>query len=79
MDNFRKGRDAWRKGELTTRGREAKRNDERLYFKFVVKYIEGLHPEIFTKAVELHKEIKENNPGVSDLTKNSPIYGYRNT
>ena len=52
-----------------SRGREAIRNDERLYFKFIVKYIEGVHPEIFAKAVELHKEAKENNPGVSDLTK----------
>ena len=52
-----------------SRGREAKRNDERLYFKFIVKYIEGVHPEIFQKAVELHKEAKENNPGVNDLTK----------
>ena len=52
-----------------TRGREAKRNDERLYYKFIVKYIEGVHPEIFAKAVELHKEAKENNPGVNDLTK----------
>ena len=51
------------------RGREAIRNDERLYFKFIVKYIEGVHPEIFAKAVELHKEAKENNPGVNDLTK----------
>ena len=52
-----------------SRGREAIRNDERLYFKFIVKYIEGVHPEIFAKAVELHKEAKEKNPGVNDLTK----------
>ena len=69
MDRLGKGRDAWRKGELTTKGREAKRNDERLFLKFIVKYMEGLHPEIYTKAVQLHNTIRENNPGVSDLTK----------
>ena len=51
------------------KGREARRNDERLYFKFIVKYFEELHPEIYTKATNLHEEVKKSNPNVRDLTK----------
>ena len=69
MDKLREGLDAWRKGKTTIRGREAKRNQERLHFKFIVNYVKELHPEIFTKAAELYDEIKENNPNVYDLTK----------
>ena len=69
MDKAREGLDAWRKGKTTTRGREAKRNQERLHFKFIVNYVKELHPEIFTKAAELYDEVKENNPNVYDLTK----------
>ena len=70
MKGFAKGR----KARLTnddddTRGREAKRNDERLYFKFIVKYFEELHPDLFAKATNLHKETKKLNPNVKDLTK----------
>ena len=50
-------------------GREARRNDERLYFKFIVKYFEGLHKDLFEKAVDLFYEAKEKNPTVKDLTK----------
>ena len=50
-------------------GREARRNDERLYFKFIAKYFEGLHNDLFKKAVDLFNEAKEKNPTVKDLTK----------
>ena len=68
MNGFANGR----KARLTndgTRGREARRNDERLYFKFIVKYFEELHPDLFAKATNLHKETKKLNPNVKDLTK----------
>ena len=51
------------------KGREAKRNDERLHYKFIVKYFENLHKDLFTKATNLHEEVKKSNPGVRDLTK----------
>ena len=69
MDKLAKGRDDWRKGVVTTKSREAKRNSERLHFKFIVKYVEGLHPEIYEKAEELYKETMKTNPNVMDLTK----------
>ena len=50
-------------------GREARRNDERLYFKFITKYFEGLHNDLFKKAEALFNEAKEKNPTVKDLTK----------
>ena len=51
------------------KGREARRNDERLYYKFIVKYMEGLHQDLFKKAVDLYNDAKQNNPSVRDLTK----------
>ena len=59
MNNIRKG----------GRGREALRNDERLYYKFIVKYIEGLHGDLFTKADDFFKDTRQRNPYVRDLTK----------
>ena len=50
-------------------GREAIRNKERLESKFIVKYFENLYPELFQKAVEFYKDVKQHNPGVFDLTK----------
>ena len=50
-------------------GREAIRNKERLKSKFIVKYFENLHPELFQKAVEFYQDVKQHNPGVFDLTK----------
>ena len=50
-------------------GREARRNQERLYFKFIVKYFENLHHDLFQKAVELYQHVKQNNSNVQDLTK----------
>ena len=50
-------------------GREAIRNRERLESKFIVKYFENQHPELFQKAVEFYKDVKQHNPGVHDLTK----------
>ena len=72
MDGFSKARDVRirrRKGALIEKSRESKRNDERLYFKFIAKYVEGLHPKIFADAVALHEETKINNPWVTDKTK----------
>ena len=64
MKGFAKGKEA-REGK----GREAKRNDERLYFKFMVKYFENKHKDLFAEAVTLYQHAKENNPNVRDLTK----------
>ena len=50
-------------------GREARRNDERLYFKFFVKYFENLHKDLHDKAMNLYEETKKLNPNVKDLTK----------
>ena len=50
-------------------GREAKRNDERLYYKFIVEYFKNMHKDLFTKATNLHEEVKKMNPHVRDLTK----------
>ena len=72
MDGFSKARDVRnrrRKGALIEKSRESKRNDERLYFKFIAKYVEGLHPKILADAVALHEEAKINNPWVMDKTK----------
>ena len=72
MDGFSKARDVRirrRKGALIEKSRESKRNDERLYFKFIAKYVEGLYPKIFADAVALHEEAKINNPWVTDKTK----------
>ena len=50
-------------------GREARRNEERLHYKFIYKYFEHLHPDLFMKAEDLYYEAKEKNPQVKDLTK----------
>ena len=50
-------------------GREARRNEERLYYKFISQYFEGLHHDLFEKANALFKEAKEKNATVKDLTK----------
>ena len=50
-------------------GREAKRNDERLHYKFLVKYFEHLHEDLYDEAVKLYEETKRINPNVKDLTK----------
>ena len=51
------------------RSRDAKRNVERLHFKFIAKYIEGLHGDAFIEAQELYEHAKRKNPKVKDLTK----------
>ena len=68
MDKFAKARNARGNNNLP-KGREAKRNSERLRYKFIVNYVEGLHPDIYKKAEKLYKETKETNPLVMDLTK----------
>ena len=50
-------------------GREARRNNERLEYKFVVKYIENVHNDIYSKVMDLYEETKKANPKVKDLTK----------
>ena len=50
-------------------GREAKRNEERLHYKFLVKYFEHLHQDLYDEAVNLYEETKKINPNVKDLTK----------
>ena len=72
MDRFSKARDVRdrrKKGEIIRKSRQSRNNDERLYFKFISKYIEGLHPMIYEDAVAFHKETKQKNPDVSDCTK----------
>ena len=68
MDKFAKARNARAKKDLP-RGRESIRNTERLHYKFIVKYIEGLYPEIHQKAEKLFQQTRKLNPNVSDLTK----------
>ena len=50
-------------------GREARRNNERLEYKFIVKYIENVHNDIYNKVTDLYEETKKANPKVKDLTK----------
>ena len=72
MDRFSKARDVRdkrKKGEIIRKSRQSRNNDERLYFKFISKYIEGLHPLIYEDAVAFHNETKQKNPDVSDCTK----------
>ena len=72
MDRFSKARDIKNrrnKGETIGKSRQSRMNDERLYFRFIGKYVEGLHPTIFADAVAFHKETKQKNPGVNDCTK----------
>ena len=72
MDRFSKARDAKdrrKKGEIVAKSRQSQMNDERLYFKFISKYIEGVHPAIFAEAVGFYKRTVEKNPGISDCTK----------
>ena len=68
MDKFAKARNARAKKDLP-RGRESLRNTERLHYKFIVKYVEGLYPEIHQKAEKLFQQTRKLNPNVSDLTK----------
>ena len=69
MEKLMEGRDAWHKSGMKGKGRESQRNNERLKYKFIVKYVEGMHPEIFADAVKFHAKTEKINPGVSDLTK----------
>ena len=50
-------------------GREAKRNNERLEYKFIVKYVKNLHNDIYQEAFDLYLKTKKANPNVKDLTK----------
>ena len=50
-------------------GREARRNNERLEYKFIVKYVKNLHKDIYQEAFDLYLKTKKANPNVKDLTK----------
>ena len=39
-------------------GREAKRNEERLYYKFIAKYFENLHKDFYDEAIKLYEKTK---------------------
>ena len=49
--------------------REAIRNNERLYYKFICEYFEGTHNDLFIEAHEFFKEVKRMYPEVKDVTK----------
>ena len=49
--------------------RDAKRTVENNRNKFIVRYIEGLHGDVYVEAQERYEEIKRKNPGRNDLTK----------
>ena len=51
------------------RSRGALRTEERLHYKFITKYVEELHGDVFTQAQELFEDTKRKNPSVKDLTK----------
>ena len=50
-------------------GREAHRNRQRLEYKFITEYVRNIHKDIYDEANSFYKTVKENNPGVLDLTK----------
>ena len=50
-------------------GLEARRNNERLEYKFIVKYVKNLHNDIYQEAFNLYLKTKTANPNVKDLTK----------
>ena len=49
--------------------REAIRNNERLYYKFICEYFEGAHNDLFLEAHKFFKEVKQMYPEVKDVTK----------
>ena len=49
--------------------REAHRNSERLYYKFISQYFEGVHKEWFEEAHAFFNEVKQKYPTVKDVTK----------
>ena len=49
--------------------RDIEMRQERVYYKFVFKYIEALHSDIHKEALDFMKSIKQKQPNVRDLTK----------
>ena len=49
--------------------RDKKRTIEHLRNKFIAKYVEGMHGDIYVEAQELYEDVKRKNPGRKDLTK----------
>ena len=56
-------------------GREAHRNRQRLEYKFIIEYVRNIHKDIYDDANSFYKTVKENNPGVRDLTKTVEFMG----
>ena len=50
-------------------GREARRNNERLEYKFITEYIRHTNKDIYDEATSFYQMVKANNPRVHDLTK----------
>ena len=50
-------------------GREAKRNNERLEYKFFFEYFKRQHEDLYGEARSFYEKVKKNNPNVRDLTK----------
>ena len=50
-------------------GREAKRNNERLEYKFFSEYFKSQHKDLYDEACSFYDKVKEKNPNVRDLTK----------
>ena len=55
--------------------RDAEKRDERLHWMFIVKYVNGLHSNVYTEAEEFYQKVKSRNPGVKDLTKTVEFMG----
>ena len=49
--------------------REAEKREERLYYMFIAKYIEGLHRNVYNQAKDFYQKVRYKNPRVRDLTK----------
>ena len=50
-------------------GREARRNNERLEYKFFIEYFKSQHEDLYDEACSFYDKVKEKNPHVRDLTK----------
>ena len=50
-------------------GREARRNNQRLEYKFFIEYFKSQHNDLYEEACSFYDNVKEKNPHVRDLTK----------
>ena len=52
------------------RARELEKRNERLYYKFIYEYTKCLHPDVYTEATNMYRNIRELYPKqVKDITK----------